>query len=176
MGSSQVRNRSHHVSCIGRQILYPRATREAWQFCFTLHNSCLPVLFLASCASMDFQYWLLCNFLHHIFLILLLFLKKCASLVELLAVTAHSFSVLWRVSVSGNPLLGNLLALTYHLSNPGGFCFVLSYGTLSNDWVIFPQLKILPSYFFLSHSWKIIFLLFYVLHVSLFCSFFSALI
>lgn len=82
--------------------------------------------------------------------------------------TAHSFSALWRVSVSGNPLLENLLALTYHLSNPGGVCFVLSYGTLSNDWLIFPQLTILPSYFFSSHSWKIIFLPFWVVHLSLF--------
>ena len=91
--------------------------------------------------------------------------------------TAHSFSVLWRVSVSGYPLLENLLALTYHLSDPGGVCFVLSYGTLSNDWVVFPQLTILPSYFFLSHSGKIIFLPFYVFHLSLFSVlFFSALI
>ena len=82
VASSQIRNHSHHAFCTGRQILYPWATREAWQFCFMQCNSCLPVLFLASCAGMDFQYWLLCNFLHNILLILLLFLKEVLALLN----------------------------------------------------------------------------------------------
>ena len=70
-----------------------------------LCNSCLPVLFLASCAGMDFQYWLLCNFLHNILLILLLFLK------EVLAC--------WTVSSDCSLIFCSLKSFRVWLSTPG---------------------------------------------------------